>query len=105
MQKKILQIICNLPSHASFTCFFTELGIQTVYGMYVGALLKYLLLKFLNIVEKGLSLSHDMKTKRQQKALFHYAKTKKLTENSIQYKAIKLYNMLKEIGLWPVGTD
>ena len=46
-----------------------------------------------------------METRRQQKALLHYAKTSKLTENSIQYKAVKLYKIFKEFGLWPVGTD
>ena len=52
-----------------------------------------------------MSSSHNIKTRRQQKALLHYAKTSKLTENSIQYKAFKLYNMFEEIGLWPVGVD
>ena len=37
--------------------------------------------------------------------MLHYAKTSKLTENSIQYKTVKLYNLFKEIGLWPVGID
>ena len=46
-----------------------------------------------------------MKTRRQQKALLHYAKTNKLTENSIQFKAVKLYNMFREIVLWPVSID
>ena len=73
--------------------------------MYVGALLKYLLFTFRNFVEKCMSLSHSMKTRRQQKALFHSAKTSKLTENSIQYKAVKLYTMIKEIGLLHVGID
>ena len=105
LQRKILRIIYNLPSQASCTHLSTESGIQTVYAMYVGELLKYLLFNFRNIVEKCISSSHNMKPRRQQKALLHYAKTSKRTENSIQYKAVKLYNMFKEIGLWPVGID
>ena len=73
--------------------------------MYVGALLKYLLFSFRNIVENCISSSHNMKTRRQQKASLQYAKTSKLAENSIQYKAVKLYNIFKEIDLWPVGID
>ena len=80
LQKKILRILYNLPSHACCTHLFTESGVQTVYAMYVGALLKYLLFNFRNI-EKCMSSSHNMKTRRQQKALLHYAKTSKLTEN------------------------
>ena len=73
--------------------------------MYVRALLKYQLFNFPNIVGKCESSSHNMKTRRQQKALADYAKTSKLTENSIQYKAVILNNMLKEIDLWLLGTD
>ena len=51
-----------------------------------------------------MSLS-DMKTRRQQKALLLLAKTSELTENLTQHKAAKLYTMIKEIGLWPVGID
>ena len=73
--------------------------------MYVGALLKYLLFNFRNFVEKCMSSSHNMKTRRQQKALLHYAKTSELTENSIQYKAVKLHNVFKKISEWPNGID
>ena len=93
----------NLPFHASCTHLFFESSIRTNYAMYAGALLKYLLFNFRNIVEKGMSLSHKMKKRRQQKVMLHYAETSKLTENSIQYKAVKLYNMFREVGLWPVG--
>ena len=105
LQKKILRIIYNLPSHASCTHLFTESGIRTNYAMYVGALLKYLLFKNLNFVEKCISLSHNMETRKQQKALLHYAETSGFTENSVQCKAVKLYKMFQEIGLWPIGTD
>ena len=73
--------------------------------MCVGALLKYSYFNIRSIVEKCMSSSLNVETGRQQKALFHYAKTSGLTENSIQYKAVKLYNMFKEIGLWRVGID
>ena len=33
------------------------------------------------------------------------AKTSQLTVNSIQYKAVNLYKIFKEIGFWPVGID
>ena len=105
LQKKILRIIYNLPSHASFTHLFQETSIKAIFAMYVGVLLKCLLFNIRNFVKKCISSSHNMKTRRQEKALFNYAKTSKLTEDSIQYKAVKLYNMLKEIGLWPVGID
>ena len=49
--------------------------------------------------------SHNMKTRRQQKALLHHAETSKLTENSIEYKAVKLCNVFKEIGLQHLGVD
>ena len=52
-----------------------------------------------------MSSSHNMKTKWQQKTLLRYAKTSKLTENSIQHKAVKLYNVFKENGLRPFGID
>ena len=103
LQKKILRIIYNFASHASCTHLFTKSVIQTVFAMYVGALLKYLPFHFRIIFEECMSLSHNMKTRRQQKILLYYAKTSKLTENLIQYKAVKLYNMFEEIGLWPVG--
>ena len=70
-----------------------------------GALLKYLLFNFRSIVQKCMYSSHNMRTKRHQKALLHYAKTSNLTENSIQDKAVNFYNICKEIGLWPVGID
>ena len=35
----------------------------------------------------------------------HYVLTSQLTENSIQYKALKFYNMLTENGLLPVTRD
>ena len=105
LQKKILWIIYNRPSHASCTDLFTESGFQTVYAMYVSALLKYLLFSSRIIVEKCKSLSHNLKTRRHYKALLHCAKTSKLKENSIQYNAVKLYNTFKESGLWPSGTD
>ena len=70
-----------------------------------GALLKYLFFNFRNIVQKCMYSSHNMRTKRHQKALFHYAKTSNLTENLIQDKTVKSYNKCKEIGLWPVGIN
>ena len=84
---------------------FTESGLQTVYAMYVGALLKYLFTYFRIIVEKCISSSHNTKPRRQQKALLHYTKTSKLTETLIQYKAVKVCYMVTEIGLWHIGTD
>ena len=53
LQEKILWIIYNFRSHASCTHLFIESGIQTVYAMYVGALLKYLLFRFRNTVENA----------------------------------------------------
>ena len=105
LQKDVLRIIYSLHFHASCTHLFTESRIRTICAMYADALLEYLLFNFRKIVEKGMSLSHNMKTSRQQKSLLHYAKTSKLAGNSIQYKAVKLYNMFKEIGLWPPGID
>ena len=45
-----------------------------------------------------------MKRWRQQKALLHYAKSNKLTENSMQYKAVELYNMFTEILKRPIES-
>ena len=42
LQKKIWRLIYNLPSHASCTHLFTQSSFQTVYAIYMGALLKYL---------------------------------------------------------------
>ena len=103
LQRKSLQTLENLPFRASCTHLFTESGFYTFYAMYAGALLKYLLFNSQNFVEKCMSSSDNMKTRRQQKALLHYGRNSKLTENSFQYKEVKLYNMFKEIGLWPVG--
>ena len=73
--------------------------------MEAGALFKYLFSIFRNFVEKCMYSSHNMKTRRQEKAIFHYAKTSELTEYSIEYKACKLKKMPKAIGLWPVVID
>ena len=104
-QKKFLRIICSLLFHSSCSHSYTESGVQTVCAMFAGGLLMYLFFSFRNVLEKCMSLSHKMKTRRQQRALLHYAKTSKLIENVPQYKAVKWYNMFKEIRLGPVGIN
>ena len=71
--------------------------------MYAGALLKYLFFNSRKIAKKCMSSSHNVKTKGQHKALLHFAETSNITENSLLYKAVKMYNMFEDFGSLPVG--